>query len=298
MSLTIEGLTKLLESDDAQLNYIRLDAKDLIDDVMKPENITMKIQIPSYFRDIFSTGFSIHIDTPSGISMSIWHCLLYIMTHERYTLANWEQKKLYVEKFIQELDQKILLRYYKNSIIIRNTRYIPEDLKLRAKFITDDVLFALSSCLKINILVLGTCTWNFHYGDPVINMSLPLIILNKDHRQCYSVVSINNERIFDSNNIVNQSLKSRTPDKNVFLLSILKDKKIKNDADIEFIRIVKGQSIIEMNEILYNKQLNKLKMAELKIHASENDIDITSISGRLTKAKLIDLLIKNNKLTE
>lgn len=293
MSLSIQEIIKNLGL--VQLNYHKLNAEDFMDNsAPKPENISMKVQVPQYFRDIF-TGLSIHIHAPSAAFNSLWHCLLYILCKERYSLASWEQKKIYVDKLIEELDEKINVRYSTNSTIIRNTSYEPLDLKFRAVFITDAVLFAVSQCLHINILVLGPSNWCFHYGDPVINMELPIIILNKDYQQCYSVVCINDQTLFDNLHIVNKTLRNKVPERNFYLEKILREGKTKDcnktQTDREFIRQVKGQTVNEAQLDFTLKHLNRLKLSELKELVRTEGKDLSSISGRMTKAKIIELIL-------
>jgi len=291
MSISIEQLTSVIDTE--QLTHQKLDAKDFMNSgSSRPENLSLKVQVPQYFRDIFA-GFSIQIHAPSSVFNSLWHCILYVTTHDRYVMASWEQKKKYVEKLVEEIDEKINVRFNKGSTVMRNTTYAPLDLKFRAKFITDAVLFGVTSCLNINVLVLNSGTWNFYYGDPVINMKLPLVILNKDHQQCYSVVSINEQSIFDVEHIVNQTLQARVPERNMYLASILKERSIKNrnDADTEFVRLVKGQSKDQAQYDNTIKQLTKLKLVELKEMVKSEGKNISSLTGRITKAKIIELLV-------
>lgn len=290
MSLTIEKLLSILGPE--QVEYLKIQACDYITDpTARPESQTSRIAIPQYFRDVFSTGFNVQAHAPAGTELTLWHCLLYILVYERYTLACWEQRKKYVETLIQELDERVQVRYSKSSTVMRNTHYAPLDLKYRAKFITDSVLFAVCECLNINILIVSPASWQFHHGGPVIDSSLPLIILNKDYQQCYSVVIINDVKLFNSDHIVSCMLMPKAPPHNMFLASILRNCSTKGEKDLEFLRLVRGQSVEESKKQEHSENLSKLKVAELKALCEEANIDISTL-GRLTKAKMIEALQK------
>lgn len=286
MSISLDNLAAMLGT--TQVSYNRINATEFIQSALsKPEPTCLKQQVPQYFRDMFPSGFNLQVITPSGTENSIWHSLLYAFSNERYMMASWEQKKKYVEKLVEELDQKTNVTYSKSSLVSRNTKYSPSDLKFRARFITDDVLFAICGCLSINILIVGPVNLQFHYCEPVFNGSLPLIILYKDHQQCYGVITVND--CLSSSQEAIETLKPKFPDRNIFLSAILKPGSRVTDSDREFIRLIKGQSNEEATREQETARLSGLKVAELKSLLDQRDIKHT---GRLTKARAIELLMQ------
>lgn len=282
----IENLVSIFGQD--QLDYLRIEPTDYLNDpTSRPESYTPKIPVPSYFREIFSTGFNIQCHAPAGTENTLWHCLLYALVNERYTMACWAQRKKYVETLIQELDERVQAQYAKTSIVARNTRFAPQELKYRAAFITDDVFFVITACLDINIVVLTPSDWKFHYGSPVVNTSLPLLILNSDYQHCYSVVTINDLRIFNADSAVAATMAARFPKNNEYLQSIVRSRANPTDKDMEFVRQVKGQTTADMERQRMITSLSKLKVTELKEKCNALGI---SISGRMTKAQMVEAI--------
>lgn len=291
MSLSVEDLIDLLKVNNLQRPYQKINAKQYINNLApKPVSITQKIQIPDYFREILSSGFSIHIYAPSDYKDSFWHCLLYILVNDKYQNSSFNDKLNFIHTFKEDLRYKAIVKYNDKSVIKRNTTIDPNLFEFDARDLSDEVLFTVCDICNINILVLDE-NLKYYYATYKYQADIPLIILNCDHRKCYSVVMINDSTKFNSDNIVNQTMIKYVSDNgNPFLKSIIKPSKNPTKDDDEFIRLVSGQCKVEYIQQKSRAKLMKLKIADLKQLAEEHDV-LKLIEGRVTKAKIIEHLV-------
>jgi hypothetical protein len=294
MSIDINQIADLLEIE--QLPYTKINSKEYYS--KSKHSSLIKVQIPSYFRKKINCSTITGIPVSSPDQNSFWHCLLYILCPNRYQIASWEQKKIYVEKFIQEIDYKIHIRFDHKNIIMRNTNYQPNDLRYRVKYITDDVIFGVVQCLNINIVVVTHENICYHFPDCQYNINLPLIILNRDYQQCYSVISVDDLNLFTKDSQTSLLISYDSPVHNNYILSILKNRKIKNEEDQIFYSKAQGLSIKELKIDIIRKKLLKLKLCDLKIRAKDYELDLDEIEGRLTKSKIVDMILANSSYEE
>lgn len=274
-----------------QLKFNRINASQFIKDIAStPSVTTFKTPIPNYFREIFNHGFSISAH-PFGIKSTLWHCLLYAFSNERYMHSSWGERQQLVEHLIEQLDLKSQTLYGLASKIRRNTTLNYSMLNLRNPYPDDFTIFTISLYFDVNILVLNHINWNFYYATPAYQKNLPLIILNKDQQQCYSLISLNGDTLFSPESSVSKTIFEHAPKRNKFLLSHLRP----SGQDENFIRLVKGQSEAEYKLEQYQKSLSKLKLSELKQLVYEYNPNFET-SGRLTKAKLIGYLSEQKEM--
>lgn len=286
-NLAIDALTRIIG--DTQLPYTNMQASQFMKGLApKPDSANHKVNIPSYFRELFNSGFSLNISCPSGPDFSFWHCILNCVLPECYGESSWHHKKLLVNKLIEQIEDNCVTNFPADSVIIRNTTLDPSEENFRQKKVSAAVRYLVSSCLRINIIILDRHGYEYVFPDLVYSTDLPTIILHRDSQSWYTVLYINEECLFDHSSIIQEKLPK--PEFNVFLRAVARQRRNMTKADKAFYCELTGQTVAQHDHKSALKNLSKLKLTELKALADMNDIDISVIEGRLTKAKIIELL--------
>jgi hypothetical protein len=286
--MDIESLISMLKTQ--QLPYKKINAGDFIYDLApKKISVNHKIAIPDILRELLGDTTNINIIGVSNVD-SLWHSLLYGLLTDKYNKLNWHYRKLLVEKFVQALDQR------SNSLIVNSPILKYSNLKqdvINFKEVNVELMFYISLVLNINIVVYNCGLVDrvqYHFPTAKYNPDLPLILLYCNDVPQYSIISVNDQLIFDYASYTSQQIAKNAPLEHKVLKYYL-NKKCPSDLYAE----IHGIDIVESNLIAKRASLLKFKTAELKeLYMKLTRGSLSLPSGRLTKEVLVNMILEIN----
>lgn len=242
-----------------QLPYRRITASEYIYD-LAPKKISFnhKVIIPDIIRETLNDNTNINITSLTDEN-SLWHSLLYGLLKEKYASLNWHYRKIMVEKFITALDERMGI-VFANNKILKVTSFKKDDVNF--KIVNSNLMFYICIVLNINIVVYNCGIVNkieYHFPTLTYDESLPLIILSCNDVPHYSIISINEEFIFDVNSYTSKQIAVRAPKEHKLLI-----KYVKNNCPDDMYAKIYNLSLIECNLKTKKSALLKLKLSELK----------------------------------
>jgi hypothetical protein len=270
-----------------QLPFKRLYAGDFIYE-LAPKNIGFnhKVTVPDDLRMLLGEHVSINIYTLSDNS-SLWHSLLYAIMPEKYASFNWHYRKFMTEQLITALDERLGRTFAKSKVLTGSTLKPDADVfNYHASRPSPELFFYVCLVLNVNIVIYYTGMVNrveYHYPTARYDVSLPLIVLHADDKPIYSVVSINDQMVFDFNNFTNKQISNGAP-KEHKVLSYYMGPRCPPDIYAEIMGLSPEESARREKSL----ELMKLKLADLKALACRVGV---VIDGRATKQLLVDKLL-------
>lgn len=289
--ISIEDIEKMCERTIYPVKYEKITAKTYMKSLASFNSpMVLKEPVPQYFKDMFDNSMQISITTPAGENLSLWHCLLNCLSHRKYSAMTWDNKKKYVDIFIENIDLKMRTKC-SNDAVTRHTTYRPETVNYRSDIVGPDILYSVARCLGITIMVVGEHMLNYHFGDLVYDYKNPVIVFTRNNRNIYSTVSISGNLVQSHGTLVSRKIAEFAPTVNLFLKAVYVDSNNTKmtDSDIEFLSTITGVSAEELEKEEKTKKLMKFKLADLKMMMDENIL--AGLTGRITKKRLIEYLV-------
>jgi hypothetical protein len=270
-----------------QLPYKRLYAGDFIYE-LAPKNIGFnhKVAVPDALRLLLGEHVSIGIFTLSDKD-SLWHGLLYAIMPEKYESYNWHYRKLMVEQLITAMDECIGRTFAKNRVLTGSTLKPDSGVfNFHATRPSPELLFYICLVLNINIVIYYTGMFNrveYHFPTARYDPSLPLIILHADDKPIISVISVNDQSVYDGHNFTSKQIAMGAP-KEHKVLSAYAGPKCPPDIYAKISGLSDEAGLRREKSI----ELMKMKVANLKEYAVLMGINL---DGRATKQMLVDKIL-------
>lgn len=293
---SIGGLVQLLK--ETQLKYKRLYFTDCIKELApRPATISIKIQLPSFFRTLFDDQSNVLVYSVAGRKYSFWHSFLYVL-YPGFVDKSWYERKGLVDTFIDELNHDVD-HYFKTDPILSKTTMNSSFVRFHDNMPSDELKYYLASRFNINLIFVDTTMLNFTFKGYKFNPDLPTLILYRDDTPIYHVLSINDRVLFsqidEHDKLVLENLLQLAPNINTILKQFTKIGKPDEPDRLDVYAQVNGLTEEEKFELEVKPGLEKLKLGELQVLALRYGLS-TEKQGKIkakamTKKEIIAAII-------
>jgi hypothetical protein len=272
-----------------QLPYKSIDGNSIINELgPTPNTMIHKVTAPTNFRSLVGDNVSVNIVSLSDDNRSLWHALLSVLQPESYQSLNWYGKKLMVEQFLTEVDEQLCVDSMKSVKEYKNVNlrtdhyytwyYLAKKIGYHVAIIGDTrgLTPTISKAVKV---VKGSILHNLNNQSMSLDnkpnfayflsehKDVPFLVFHRDSSPLpvYSPVAVSDEYVYQPDHFLWKKLMAMAED------------------------IDKQTRTQDLQKEVTNK-LSKQKLSELKDLFVSRGGDISQITGRITKIKIIEKL--------